>query len=178
MQPSSPCNLAFRESRQLPLRFWICRDSTVLVHFALVVDIVIYRALFQFSLNLFPTIFDVCGDDMTTLQHAARPRITGISIGSCKLAFRVIDVLVEYFSIGLDRDAALPAISGCDATFLTRANVVIGCVDPLVGMFVESCDEDRFFGSFLGRTFVVPQNGSKYEIVWLTESLQAPKHRR
>ena len=60
---------------------------------------------------------------MAALQYAACPGITGFSIGSSKLAFRVIEVLMEYFSIGFDRDEALPAISGCDAAFLTSANV-------------------------------------------------------
>ena len=74
------------------------------------VRFVIYRTLLQFSLNFLPTIFEICGNDVTTLQYAARPRITGTSIGSSKLAFRVIEVLMEDFSIGLDRNAA----SSCD----------------------------------------------------------------
>jgi hypothetical protein len=109
---------------------------------------VIYRTLFQFSLNFFPTIFDVCRDDVTALQYAARPGITRTSIGSGKLTFRVIEVLMEYFSIGLDRDEAFLPSSSSDATFLTCANVVIGRVEPLIGMFIESRDENRFFGSF------------------------------
>jgi hypothetical protein len=68
----------------------------------------IYRTLLQFSFNLFPTIFDVCGDDVTALQYAARPGITRTSVWSSKLAFRVIEVLMEDFSIGLDRDASSP----------------------------------------------------------------------
>jgi hypothetical protein len=117
---------------------------------------VIYRTLFQFSFDFLSTIVEICGDDVTALQYATRPGITGTSIGSCKLGFWVIEVLMEDFSIGLDRDAALPAISDCDAAFLTGANVVIGRVEPLFGMFVKSSDEDRFFSTFLWIKFVAP----------------------
>ncbi len=81
-----------------------------------------------------------------------------------KLAFRVIEVLMEDLSIGLT-GIALLAISGCDAAFLARANSVISCAEPLVGMFVESRDEGRFFSSFLERKFVAPYDESKYEII-------------
>ena len=63
---------------------------------------------------------------------------------------------MEDFSIGLDRDAALPAIPDSNATFCGLTNVVISCVEPLNRMFVESCDEDRFLSSLLGIKFVAP----------------------
>ena len=63
---------------------------------------------------------------------------------------------MENFSIGFDRETAIPAISDCNAAFFSRANVVIGCVEPLIGMFVESRDEGRLFGSVLRIKFVAP----------------------
>src|SRR5579864_1497013 len=108
-------NLTLGKAGQLPESLGVCRNTSVLVDLAFVVDLVIYRALLHFSLYFLPTIFEVCGDDVTALQDAARPGVTGISIWSSKLAFWVIEVLVENFSIAFDRDAAVPAISDCDA---------------------------------------------------------------
>jgi hypothetical protein len=87
----------------------------------------VYRTSFQFSPNFLPAILEICSDDVAALQYATRPRVTGISIRPSKRAFRVIEVLMEDFSISLDLDAAVPAISDRNAAFFTRANVVIGC---------------------------------------------------
>ena len=116
----------------------------------------IYRTVLQFSLHFLPTIFEVCSNDVTALQNTTRPGVTGISIRSGKLALWMVEILMQDFSIAFDRDAAIPAISDCNATFFACAHVVIGCVEPFVGMLVESCDEDRFFRSFLGIKFVTP----------------------
>src|SRR5260370_13643104 len=45
-------------------------------------------------------------------------------------------------------------------------------------MFVESCDEDRFFGTFLGIKFVDSQNRSKYEVERFAKPFQSSKHCR
>ena len=76
----------------------------------------IYRTLFQFSFHFLPAVFEICGDDVTALQYAARPGITGTSIGSSKLAFWVIKVLMENFSIGLDWDSPVLTISDRNAS--------------------------------------------------------------
>ena len=85
---------------------------------------------------------------------------------------------MEDFSIGLDRNAIVPAIPNSDVALLTRANVVIGCVEPFIGMFVESRDEDRFFGTFFGAKFVTAYNWRKYEVERFAEPLQSSKRRR
>src|SRR5262249_24012901 len=123
-------------------------------------------------------ILEICGDDVTALQQAASPGITGISIRSSKFRFRVIKVLIENFPICLDRDTAVPAISNSDATFLSRATVVICRGEPLIGMLVESRDEDRLFGSFLRAKLVTPHDGRKYEVAWFAEPLQSANNRR
>jgi hypothetical protein len=48
---------------------------------------------------------------------------------------------MEDFSICFDWDAPVPAISHTDAALLTCTNVVIGRVEPLIGVFVESRPE-------------------------------------
>ena len=46
--------------------------------------------------------------------------------------------------MGLYRDVPSRAISDRDAAFVACSNMVISRVEPFIGMFVESCDEDRF----------------------------------
>jgi len=114
----------------------------IYLHFE--VRFVVYRPLFQFALNFLPAVFEICGDDMSALQNATRLGTARTSIGSSKLGFRVIKVLIENFPICLDRDTAVPAISDSDAAFLARANVVIGRGEPLIGMLNQG-EKSEFF---------------------------------
>jgi hypothetical protein len=91
---------------------------------------------------------------MTTLQHTARPWITGMPVWSGELALRMVEVLIQDFSIGFDRDQAVFAITDCDAALLTRADVVVDRVKPLFRMFGKAGDEDGFVSSFLRVEFV------------------------
>lgn len=79
----------------------ISGDPSICVYLNFEVSLVVYRTLFQFSLNFLPTVFEICGNDVTALQYAARPGITGASIGPSKLGFWVIEVLMEDFAICL-----------------------------------------------------------------------------
>jgi hypothetical protein len=140
----------------LPKSFRVCYHSPVLVHLALVIDLVIHRTSFQLSLHFLPTILEILGNYVTALQDAARPGVTRTLVRSSKLAFRVIKILMEHIPIALHWDASSLTIADSDATFPTCANVVIDRVEPVIGMFVESCDEDRFFGSLIRVKFVAP----------------------
>ena len=51
-----------------------------------------------------------------------------MSIRTCKLALRMVKILMEDFSIGLDRDAPVLAIADCDAALFAGADVVVGGV--------------------------------------------------
>ena len=55
----------------------------------------INRSLFQLTFDLFPAIFEAPGHDMTPLEHIPRPWIAGIAIWTSKLAFGMIEVLVQ-----------------------------------------------------------------------------------
>ena len=57
-------------------------DPSACIYLHFEVRFVIYRTLLQFSLQFLSTTFKLCGNDVTTLQYAARPRITGMPIGS------------------------------------------------------------------------------------------------
>jgi hypothetical protein len=78
---------------------------------------VIYGTLFQFPLEFLAAIIEASGDDMTALQHAARPRITGMPVRAGKLALWMIEILIEDLSVTLDRDPAVLGRTDCDAAF-------------------------------------------------------------
>lgn len=83
-------------------RLRIGADPTICIYLNFEVRFVIDRTLFQSSFDFFATIFEVRCANMTAPQHTARPGITGISVGSGKLALRMVEVLMEDLSIALD----------------------------------------------------------------------------
>jgi len=98
-----------------------------------------------------------------------------MSVRSGKLALWVIEILIQDFSIGFDLYATVVAITNCDVALLTGADVVVDCVEPLIGMFAEARDEDGFSARSSGSSLSLVE-WERVRSHTASQTLQASEH--